>query len=388
MATTESLGIVKLESVHWYVTDLERTRRFYTQLMDFAETAASSAELSSRSGQKSVVFAANDVQLICSQPTRPDSRAGRWLEKHPEGVGTLAFAVEDIERTWRLLEQRGGTMIDDIKRHTDGKGGKLATFSITTPFGNTTFRFVQRDGYGPLFPGAETYAKPKGGTNRFGFQRVDHVTSNFRTLKPMELWMKQVMGMEEFWSIAFHTSDEIERGNQHGSGLKSIVLWDPKSGVKFANNEPARPNFRQSQINTFVEHHRDNGVQHLALEVKNIVPAVRAMRQQPGIDFLSTPGSYYDYMPERIKTTGIEHIDEKIEDLRELGILLDGGAKHAYLLQIFMKETGHLLNDPKAGPFFYEIIERKGDRGFGGGNFRALFESIERAQRESAQGAR
>ncbi|MBS2024559.1 MAG: 4-hydroxyphenylpyruvate dioxygenase, partial [Deltaproteobacteria bacterium] len=317
----------------------------------------------------------------------PDSRAGRWLAKHPEGVGTLAFQVEDIERTWRVLEQRGGTMIDDIRRFTDARGGKLATFSITTPFGNTTFRFVQRDGYRATFPGMSVYETPRGGKNRFGFRAVDHITSNFRTLKPMELWMKHVMGMEEFWSIAFHTSDEIDRGNQHGSGLKSIVLWDPKSGVKFANNEPARPNFRQSQINTFVEQHHDNGVQHLALEVKDIVASVRAMREQPGLGFLSTPASYYDYMPERIAKTGIEVIDEKVEDLRELGILLDGGKKHSYLLQIFMKEKGHLLNDQKAGPFFYEIIQRKGDRGFGGGNFRALFESIERAQRESAQPA-
>lgn len=379
----ESLGIKKLESAHWYVTDLNRTRDFYTKWLDFAELGESDEDLTQRAKQKSVVFAANDVTLICSQPLAPTSRAGRWLEKHPEGVGTLTFRVEDIAKTWRLLEDRGGTMIDEIAHFTDAKGGKLSTFSITTPFGNSTFRFVQRDGFKALFPGMTVHEQPKGGKNRFGFQHVDHVTSNFRTLKPMELWMKHVMGMEEFWSIEFHTSDEIERGNQHGSGLKSIVLWDPKSGVKFANNEPARPNFRNSQINTFVEHHRDNGIQHLALEVKDIVQSVRDMRKQPNIDFLTTPGSYYDYMPDRIAKNGINRIDEKIEDLRELGILMDGGADHSYLLQIFMKEAGHLLNDHRAGPFFYEVIQRKGDRGFGGGNFRALFESIERAQRES-----
>ncbi len=382
----EPLGIIGLELAHWYVTDLERTRRFYTELLDFAELGESDEARTASGKQKSLLFQAGDVRLLCSQPIGEGGRAHRWLAKHPEGVGTLVFQVADIEQTWRLLEQRGGTMIDEIQRDTDARGGKLAWFSITTPFGNTTFRFVQRDGYTNLFPGFRYYDTPRGGKNRFGFDKVDHVTSNFRTLKPMELWMKEVMSFEEFWSIEFHTQDAIERGNQHGSGLKSIVLWDPHSGVKFANNEPARPNFKRSQINVFVEDHRDAGIQHLALTVKDIVASVRAMKAQPGVDFLNTPGSYYDYMPERLVKSGVGQIDEKIEDLRQLGILVDGGKPHSYLLQIFMKEAGHLLNDPKAGPFFYEIIQRKGDPGFGGGNFRALFESIERAQRESVRG--
>jgi 4-hydroxyphenylpyruvate dioxygenase len=381
----EHLGLTHLESVHWYVTDLERTRRFYTQSLDFAEVGESDAELTARAKQKSVLFSAGKINILCSQPVGEGGRAWRWLQKHPEGVGTVVFGVEDIEHTWRLLEARGGTMIDDIRRVDDGHGGTLAWFSITTPFGNTTFRFVERRGYAPLFPGFQHHDAPRGGKNRFGLQQVDHITSNFRTLKPMELWMKHVMGFEPFWSIEFHTTDEIERGNQHGSGLKSVVLWDPHSGVKFANNEPARPNFKQSQINIFVEDHHDSGVQHLALEVRDIVSTVRAMKDQPMVDFFTTPAAYYDYMPERLVKTGILRIDEDIRDLRENGILLDGGAEHSYMLQIFMKEKGTLMNDPKAGPFFYELIQRKGDKGFGGGNFRALFESIERAQRETGR---
>jgi 4-hydroxyphenylpyruvate dioxygenase len=380
----ESLGILKLESVHWYVSDLERTRRFYTELLDFSEMGESDEALTQSGKQKSVLFQAGEIRILCSQPVGTGGRAWRWLQRHPEGVGTLVFAVRDIQKTFQLLDQRGATFLDDIRSVDDGKGGKLQWFAITTPFGNTTFRFVQRDGYEPLFPGFQKHGHPRGGSNRFSLLRVDHITSNFRTLKPMELWMKEVMGFEEFWSIAFHTADEIEQGNQHGSGLKSVVLWDPESGVKFANNEPSRPNFRNSQINVFVEEHRGSGVQHLALEVRDIVSAVRAMKHRPGLDFLSTPSSYYDYLPERLKTGGIQRIDESLQDLRELGILIDGSKEHRYLLQIFMKEKGHLLHDPKAGPFFYEVIQRKGDRGFGGGNFRALFESIERAQREAA----
>lgn len=381
----ESLGIIKVESVHWYVHDMARTRRFYTELMDFAELGESSPELTKAGRQHSVHFQAGDVNLVCSAPVGEGGRAWRWLQKHPEGVGTINYLVKDVEKTWRLLEERGGTIIDDeLKVFTDGKGGTLKFFSVTTPFGNTTFRFIQRDGYEALYPGYVAHAAPRGGKNRFGFAKIDHITSNFRTLAPMVLWMKHVMGFEEFWNIKFHTEEDIAKGDQHGTGLKSTVMWDPNSGVKFANNEPSRPRFKQSQINVYVEDQRGEGVQHLALIVKEILPTVRAMRATKGLDFLGTPGSYYDYLPERLEKSGIKRIDEKIEELRELQILIDGHKEHQYLLQIFMKETGHLLNDKEAGPFFYEIIQRKGDKGFGGGNFRALFESIERAQREAA----
>jgi 4-hydroxyphenylpyruvate dioxygenase len=377
----DSLDIIKVESVHWYVHDLARTRRFYTELMDFAEVGESSAELTKRGRQHSVVFNANDVTLICSAPVGEGGRAWRWLQKHPEGVGTVNFLVRDVEKVWRLMEQRGGTIIDDgLQRFTDDKGGKLAFFSITTPFGNTTFRFIQRDGYEVLYPGFVKHAEPRGGKNRFGFAKVDHITSNFRTLQPMVLWMKHVLGFEEFWSIQFHTEEEITQGSQTGSGLKSIVMWDPRSTVKFANNEPSRPRFKNSQINVFVEDQRGEGIQHLALAVRDIVPAVRSMRATQGLDFLGTPASYYDYLPERLEKSGIKRIDESLAELRELQILIDGHKEHQYLLQIFMKEKSQLYHDREGGPFFYEIIERKGDKGFGGGNFKALFESIERAQ--------
>ncbi len=382
MATpVESLGIKKVESVHWYVRDLERSRRFYTEQLDFAELGESSPELTQRGRQKSAVFQAGEVTLLLSQPVGEGGRAWRWLQKHPEGVGTVNFLVEDLAKTLRLLEARGGTVIDDeVQKFDDGKGGTLKFFSITTPFGNTTFRFVERNGYAPLYPGFVAHQTPKGGKNRFGFKRVDHITSNFRTLAPMVLWMKHVMGFEEFWNIAFHTEEEIEKGNQHGTGLKSTVMWDPHSGAKFANNEPSRPRFKQSQINVFVEDQRGEGIQHLALEVSGIVDAVRAMRKTNGLEFLSTPGAYYDYLPERLVKSGIKRIDEKLEELRDLQILIDGHKEHQYMLQIFMKEKSQLFHDREAGPFFYEVIERKGDKGFGGGNFKALFESIERAQ--------
>jgi len=202
-------------------------------------------------------------------------------------------------------------------------------------------------------------------------------------MKPMLLWLEHVLGFEQMWEVAFHTSD-VTPERKTGSGLKSIVMWDPASNTKFANNEPARPFFKSSQINIFNEELRGDGVQHVALTVKDIIPAVRDLRAA-GVTFMPTPGSYYDMLPDRIAKSGIEKIDEDLQVLRDLEILIDGDHFHAYMLQIFLKESSGLYRDPSAGPFFYEIIQRKGDRGFGAGNFRALFESIEREQQKAGR---
>lgn len=377
MATLPSLGIKRLEALHYYVHDLERSRRFYTAQMDFAETGGSSAELEEAGRQRSAVFEAGECRVIVSTPRGEGGRAWRYLRKHPDGLGTLVFEVEDVERTFTLLEERGATPITDVQRFEDDGGG-LAMFSITTPFGDTTFRFVERRGYLNLFPGLALHPTPTGGHNTLGFSAFDHITSNFQTMKPALLWMEHVMGFERFWEIQFHTSD-VDPSLQRGSGLRSAVMWDPTSAVKFANNEPWRPFFKASQINLFGEENRGDGVQHAALSVGDIVGAVRGLRER-GVVFMPTPGSYYDALPERLRRIGVESIDEPIDTLRELGILVDGEGHRSYMLQIFLKESAGLYDDPSAGPFFFEVISRKGDRGFGGGNFRALFESIEREQ--------
>ncbi|HEY8426949.1 MAG TPA: VOC family protein [Sandaracinaceae bacterium] len=378
MAKVEPIGIKRIEALHYYVRDLERSRRFYTQLLDFQEIGVSDPALDEKTRQTSVMFKAGAIHVLVSAPRGEGGRAWRWLQKHPDGVGTLVFEVEDIERAFTLLEARGATPITDVQ-HRDLDGGRFSTFSITTPFGGATFRFVERKGNVDLFPGFVRHATPKGGDNAFGFLGIDHITSNFETMSPALLWMEHVLGFERFWEIQFHTQD-VAGPSETGSGLKSVVMWDPVSGVKFANNEPKRPHFRASQINLFHEDQRGDGVQHAALTVKDIIPAVRGLRER-GVKFMPTPGTYYDMMPERLKRIGVNEIDEDIDELRELEILVDGNAPRSYLLQIFLRESAGLYGEPEAGPFFYEIIQRKGDRGFGGGNFRALFESIERQQR-------
>ena len=374
-----SLGIQGIEALHYYVHDLERTRRFFVDKLDFVEIGCSSPELEREGRQRSAAFRAGEALYVLHQPVGEGGRAWRYLRKHPEGVGTVVLDVEEIDRTFRLLDERGGTFITDVQRFSDD-GGTLAMFSVTTPFGDTTFRFVERRGYSQLFSGFVPAAASGRTGNRFGFERIDHLTANFQTMKPALLWMEHVLGFEQLWEIAFHTQDVASaQKREHGSGLKSIVMWDPASGVKFANNEPFRPFFKESQINLFAEDNRGDGIQHSALSVRDIVGAVRGLRAA-GVEFMSTPGSYFDVLPERLRQIGVGTIDESVDLLRELEILVDGDQPHKYLLQIFLKEAAGRYHDHEAGPFFFEIIQRKGDNGFGAGNFRALFEAIERDQ--------
>jgi len=372
------LGIRKIAGLVYYVHDLARVRAFMVGKLDFAEVAVSGEELTSRGRQHSALFQAGDVRFLVNAPHGEGGRAWRYLRKHPEGVGTVVFEVEDIVHAFRLLEERGGTMITDVERF-DTEGGRLSMFSMTTPFGDTTFRFIERQGETPLFPGMLAHPQPLGGKNAFGWKRIDHLTSNFQTMTPALLWMEHVMGMEPYWSVQFHTRD-LAADAPAGSGLKSQVMIEPQSGIKFANNEPLRPFFKASQINVFAEDHRGDGVQHAALSVAHIIDSVRGLRTR-GVEFMPTPAAYYDLLPDRLQRLGVGGIDEDIATLRELEILVDGEGPKRYLLQIFLKEAARLEHDPEAGPFFFEIIQRKGSNGFGAGNFRALFESIERQQR-------
>ncbi len=387
------LGLLGLEALHYYVHDLDRSRRFYTERLDFAEVAASTPALERDGRQRSALFQAGQVRILCSAPlpghgpgTADPGRAARWLGRHPDGVGSVVFAVEDAARAFALLESRGATPLADPETWCE-EAGSLTSFAIATPFGDTTFRFVERRGYQGTYPGLATHATPRGGRNRFGFGHVDHLTSNFRTMKPALLWMEHVLGLEEFWEVTFHTQDATDRADAarrareaaHGSGLSSVVMRDARAGVKFANNEPRRPAFRHSQISLFVDDHRGDGIQHAALTVDDIQAAVRGLRER-GVEFMPTPGAYYEALPARLAATGVGRLDEPIEALRDLGILVDGAGPGRYLLQIFLRDSAGLYREPEAGPFFFEIIQRKGDQGFGAGNFRALFESIEREQ--------
>jgi len=377
MPALAPLGIKRIEALHYYVHDLERSRRFYTERLDFAEIGESGAELTEGGHQRALVFEAGGCRVVCSTPLGSGGRAHRYLAKHPDGIGSLVLEVTNVEQAFDLLEGRGGTPVHEITT-TETSEGILKTFLITTPFGDTTFRFVERQG-SVLYPGFVRFSEPRGGKNRFGFSHFDHVTANFETMAPALLWLEHVLGFERFWQVEFHTDDVSRRVDEHGSGLRSVVMWDRESGVKFANNEPYRPNFRASQINVFHEENRGDGVQHVALALGDVVAAVRGLRAR-GVEFMPAPPAYYKALPKRLLTSGVGELAEPLGELEELGILVDGEGAGRYLLQIFLKDSAGTHATTEAGPFFFELIQRCGDQGFGAGNFRALFESIEQGQ--------
>lgn len=369
----ESLGLLGYDSFHFAVRNGHRSHSFYVDKLDFKNIARAGDALVERSGQRSTVYAAGDAKVVVSEGLTDRSKASRYLKRHPAGVMSLAFRVRDAEHTMRVLESRGGTVLSEmVVDHRDG--GTYKAFEIATPLGDVNYRFVQRDNYhffAPGFDNLETDAKP----NRFGIAVIDHITSNMRSLAPFMLWLEHVMGFQRYWEVRFHT-DDVRQGV--GSGLKSIVMWDPESGVKFANNEPLRPRYDASQIAKFVDDNNGAGVQHAALLMEDLPTTVADLRKN-GVEFLKTPGSYYDALPARMVDRKVSNLSENLDMLRNLEILVDG-RDDKYLLQIFLKEAALLYGEPAAGPFFFELIARKGYPGFGEGNFRALFEAIEREQ--------
>jgi len=376
----ESLGLQRISSVHVFVRDLERIRDFYVKRLDFAEIAVSSPEFEAKHKARASVVQAGHARFVFMEPLGSKGESFQWLEKHPEGVGRVVFDVDDVEKTFGILKERGATPMTGLEQSVV-EGGVVRWFDIATAFGDTLFRFVQHEGETPVMPDLVRLDFPGGGKNQYGIREVDHITTNFLTMKPALMWMEQVMGLERYWSVEFHTQD-VKAGHFDGSGLKSVVMWDPASGIKFANNEPAAPFFKSSQIYLFCEDHRGAGIQHVALTVDDIITSVRGMRDA-GVPFMTTPAAYYQMLPQRLQDIGVQAIDENVKDLQDLEILVDGSNQGSYLLQVFMKEAASLFGDRQAGPLFLEIIQRKGDRGFGAGNFRALFESIERQQAQT-----
>ncbi len=369
-----SLGIIGYDSYEFIVSDLERSRRFYTEMMDVPQIGQLDDKEAARRGENALLFLAGKALFSCVTSKERGSRADRWLKRHPDGIAVLGFRVRDIDHTRRTLEHRAATFCSDVHALADRNGAPYRYFDIASPLGDVRLRFVERQP-GATPPGFTVTGSGEG-HNKFELQVIDHITSNFLTIEPHITWLRDVLGFEEYWRVHFHTNDL--RGGENGSGLASIVMWDPESGIKLANNEPVTPNYEKSQIYTFCEANVGPGVQHVAFHVPHIIPTVEGLRRQ-GVEFLQTPATYYDMLPTRLVERRVGKLKEDLDELRRLQILVDG-ENDKYLLQIFMVEGGALYRDEKAGPFFYEVIQRCGARSFGEGNFRALFEAIERDQ--------
>lgn len=372
-----SVQLQRIAGFEHYVRDLERARRFYVDRMGLAEVGRSRPAQAGPGEHVSRVFRAGAVDVICSAPRTKESPAARYLAKHPDGIASVVFEVLDIRRAFARLERNGATPTGDIEREEDAHG-TVDSFSITTPLGDTLFRFIERQGYRSVLPGLEAIEPDASSGDGLGLGEVDHVTINFRTMKPALLWFEHVLEFRPLWGVQFHTSDT---GSSTGSGLRSQVFWDAASGIKLACNEPLRPDFERSQISRFCEENRGDGVQHVALGVRDIAHTVRTLRARR-VGLMPAPAGYYQRLAAHLAQLGIGRVRESPRLLEELGVLVDGSGPGAYLLQIFLQDWAHLLQSADAGPFFFELIQREGDQGFGAGNFRALFDSIERHQFE------
>ena len=382
-APIRNLGIQGIDHIDFVVRDLDRSRAFYADKMDFALTAQSSAKHTQQTGEKALVFDAARVRVQCSTPVTKESDAARFLRAHPDGVRAITLRVANLEHARKTLEQRGANFIGE----PTGPAG-YRQVAIASPLGDVEFRFLEKEG--PMVEGEAPGDKTQGafdpllspvvgsrGANRHRFTHMDHVTSNTREMRSFVNWTRDVLGFEHFWDIRFHTRDSNPT-MQGGSGLNSVVMWDPTCNVKLATNEPLRPNYYASQIAKYVEDNKGAGVQHIAFSTRAIMDVIPQMAQA-GLKFLDTPDAYYKMLPSRLAERAVTNLKEEIEELRRRKILVDG-RDDRYLLQIFMQEAALLYNEAAAGPFFYEVIQRHGDQGFGEGNFRALFESIERQQ--------
>jgi 4-hydroxyphenylpyruvate dioxygenase len=373
--TFKNLGMMGLDHVQFAVASLDHAKKLYQDRFGFTPLYRSNGSYTDKTGQKSVVYGGGKARIMVSQSVKETSDAARFLRVHPEGVMTVGFRVKDLNHAYKTLCARQATPVSDPVDH-----GSHQEFEITTPLGEVLFKFVQRaeDMFAPgMEPVDQANIKP----GNIPWMEIDHLTSNCHTMRPVTDWYRDVMGMSQYWDVEFHTTQTADgQKKSSGSGLKSLVFWDEESAIKFATNEPLKPFFRQSQIERFVMDNRGAGVQHIALSVPSVIEAVDAL-QKASFNFLAAPDTYYARLGKRLQTVGwdLSRVREPLAELQRRNILIDG-SKEGYMLQIFQEELRQVEGRPEGSPSFYEVIQRAGDRGFGYGNFRALFEAIEAAQ--------
>jgi 4-hydroxyphenylpyruvate dioxygenase len=348
-----------IDHVELWVGNAAQASYFFTRAFNFREVAYRGLETGVRD-RVSHVLAQGEIRLVLTGPLSSHSDVAREQAKHGDGVKVIALSVPDVDDAYREATARGATGLAEPYELADGHG-RVRIADVAT-YGDTIHRFVDRAEYaGPFLPGFEARAGAAGpGADLL--LGIDHIVGNVE-LGAMDEWVayyERVFGMTEM----IHFSDEAI--STEYSALMSKVVTNGDGRVKFPINEPAAGR-RKSQIDEYLEFYEGPGAQHIALTTEDIVRTVDELTGR-GIQFLRTPESYYEEVPERVGEIG-----ESLADLRRLGILVDRDDE-GYLLQIF---TAPLGDRPT---IFFEIIERHGARGFGEGNFKALFEAIERAQ--------
>lgn len=360
LETTVEVGAPVLEGtdhVELWVGNARQAAYHYRNAFGFDVVAYAGPETGVRD-RASYVLQQGKVRLVLTAPLLPEGQVADHVRLHGDGVRAIALRVEDARAAYQAATARGARGVGEPTTVTDENGA--ITFASVATFGDTVHHFVERNEYsGVHWPGYREDRRAGGGV---GLRFIDHTVGNVE-LGKMDDWV--TFYSEVFGFTVFQEFDEHDIATQY-SALRSKVARDPRSMITFPINEPA-VGVRASQIQEYLDYYRGSGVQHIAVHTDDIVSTVAAMRDR-GVEFLSAPRSYYAALGERA-----EGIDEDLERLENLGVLIDRD-DDGYLLQIFTRPVGDRPT------LFFEVIQRKGCKGFGKGNFKALFEAIEREQ--------
>ena len=358
-AETDFLPLQGTDYVEFYVGNAKQAAHFYKTAFGFQSLAYCGPETGTRE-KASYAIRQNNLTLVLTTPIRPNNAIADHIYKHGDGVKALALTVEDATSAWEETTKRGGKSFMNPTTSSDDDG-ELVMSGIHT-YGEVVHLFIERDNYrGTFMPGFRKWESDYN-PPQTGLQYVDHCVGNvgWNQMNPWVKFYEDVMGFRNIL-----TFDDKDISTEY-SALMSKVMSNGNGFVKFPINEPAEGK-KKSQVEEYLEFHNGEGVQHIAMATKNIVKTVSELEKR-GVQFLKIPSTYYETLPDRVG-----HIDEDLEPLERLGILVDRD-NEGYLLQIFTKPV------QDRPTLFFEIIQRKGAKSFGKGNFKALFEALEREQ--------
>jgi 4-hydroxyphenylpyruvate dioxygenase len=356
---TDFLPLEGTDYVEFYVGNAKQAAHVYKTAFGFQSLAYSGPETGVKE-RASYVIRQNQLTFVLTTPLHGEGPVAEHLHKHGDGVKVLALRVGDATAAWEETTRRGGKSYLKPQTLTD-ENGKVVISGIHT-YGDTVHLFVERNDYtGPFMPGFRKWESAYNPTET-GLLYVDHCVGNvgWNQMNPWVKFYEEVMGFRNIL-----TFDDKDISTEY-SALMSKVMSNGNGYVKFPINEPAEGK-KKSQVEEYLDFYHGEGVQHVAIATNNIVATVSEL-QKRGVEFLTIPASYYATVLDRVG-----HIDEDIEPLQRLGILVDRD-EEGYLLQIFSKPV------EDRPTLFFEIIQRKGAKSFGKGNFKALFEALEREQ--------
>lgn len=358
------LPLLGTDYVEFYVGNAKQAAHFYKTAFGFQSLAYAGLETGLKD-RASYVLVQDKIRLVLTTPLHSSSPINNHLVKHGDGVKVIALWVEDARSAYQETTKRGAKPYLKPTVESD-EHGKIVKAGIHT-YGETVHMFIERKDYkGTFIPGYKKWHSPYN-PKPVGLKYIDHMVGNvgWGEMDKWVKWYETVMGFENFLSF-----DDKQIHTEY-SALMSKVMSNGNGRIKFPINEPAKGK-KKSQIEEYLDFYEGPGVQHIAVATDDIVATVSQLKAR-GIEFLSNPPeSYYQAVPERLKQFSHE-LKEDIEKLKKLGIMIDAD-EEGYLLQIFTKPV------EDRPTMFFEIIQRMGAKGFGAGNFKALFESIEREQ--------